>query len=37
MGTRIIEYEADDKYVKEVVMEMNLQEDSKGLDAPIER
>ena len=36
-GTKIIEYEADDKYVKEVVKEMNLQEDSEGLDAPVER
>ena len=36
-GTRIVEYEADDKYVKEVVKEMNLQEDSQGLDAPKER
>ena len=36
-GTREIEYEADDKYVKQVMSEMNLQADSKGLDAPIER
>ena len=36
-GTRIIEYVADDKYVKEVLTEMHLQEDSKDLDAPIER
>ena len=35
-GTREIEYEADDKYVKQVMSEMNLQADSKGLDAPIE-
>ena len=34
---REIEYEADDKYVKQVMSEMNLQADSKGLDAPVER
>ena len=36
-GTRNTESEANDKYVKEVVKEMNLQEDSKGLDVPKER
>ena len=36
-GTRNIEYEAIDKYVKEVVKEMNLQDDSSSLDAPKER
>ena len=37
MYTRNTEYEANDKYVKEDVKEMNLQEDSKGLDVPKER
>ncbi len=36
-GAREIEYEADPKYVKEVMKEAVLQEDSNGFAAPVER